>query len=108
MLLTAAGACFGLAAILLRHPALLIPSMALDMIDGWAARKLNASTEKGGQFDWTVDITIAALATFTWLPSWAPFLVPMLTLWQCIAIYTGMRSSGRAAVTAVVLAACPW
>lgn len=108
-LLTGAGLALGAAALVcLRLPAaagLVIPlaaaSLALDVLDGLVARRLDAATVLGGELDWHVDCALAHIGA--WLAFGLAF-VPLLAALQAVSRAGGRRTSGRAVIFAGIIA----
>lgn len=98
-MLTACGSTAFMVWITGGSPAWAIASLLLDVLDGFAARKLRARTRLGAHYDWTVDTTAAAILVAQHAPLW---LAP-LVLAQAIARTQGVRVSGRALATALVV-----
>lgn len=80
-----------------------LAGLLCDVADGWIARLLGQSTAVGAEYDWLVDTTTVALL----LATHPPFLVPMVFL-QAVARTNGVRVSGRAALTLVVIGCDLW
>ena len=98
-MLTALGSTAFMFWIVSGSPAWAIASLAFDILDGFAARKLRARTRFGAIYDWTVDTTAAAVLVAQHAPVWLPALV----LAQAMARAHGVRVSGRALATALVV-----
>lgn len=80
---------------LTRHaPLALLASLALDVADGEAARRLDAVTEGGAVLDRTIDATLAGAIAWT---AWHPLIVVPI-IWTSA---TANRYSGRAVITLI-------
>lgn len=100
-LVTMTGLALGVWGALVASPGLLLLSLALDALDGWTARKLNATSAFGGHLDWSVDVFLAHLIALQFLGvSWCV----VLTFYQAVALTLAERTSGRAMVALIASA----
>jgi phosphatidylglycerophosphate synthase len=72
-----------------------------DDLDGFAARRLDAASEFGSLYDWTVDVTSAAVVAVRL--HLLPLLVVLVPA-QVLARRAGRHVSGRALLVMVALA----
>jgi phosphatidylglycerophosphate synthase len=77
-----------------------IVGLAFDILDGMVARKFNASTEYGSLYDWTVDVTCAAIIADRLHVTLALACIVPLQVWLR---RSGKHVSGRAALVAVAI-----
>ena len=79
--------------------ALLVASLALDVVDGTVARRWRWETAFGRHLDWTSDVTIGALLLAHLSPLFGAMPIVIVVIWQAAAQALEVKVSGRAAVT---------
>lgn len=80
--------------------ALLLVGQALDILDGFAARRLGVCSEFGARLDWSIDVAVCHVLLVGLGLVW---LVPITSALQARSLVYQERVSGRSAV--VMLAA---
>jgi len=100
-LITLLGLCISLFGLFifpsLLGKALLLLGLALDVLDGRAARYLNTETDFGAKFDFYSDVVIScAVITVLWGPL---FLIPMSLFWAAEVEVYDQKISGRTILT---------
>lgn len=82
------------------RPLFAILSLACDFFDGRIARVFSAVSPFGSEFDWLVDVTLAALIVGRFFPCWVfVVLVPV----QALSRTRRWHFSGRFALTVLAL-----
>lgn len=88
----------------IRAVPLLFASLLLDALDGFLARRTNASTELGAWLDWSSDVALGYALLFRILPQQSALkLVPFVVFLQCLSLWSKKRVSGRATMTFIAL-----
>lgn len=74
---------------------LLLLGQALDCLDGYAARRLNATSEFGARLDWSLDVAVVHVLLVGLGLVW---LVPVFSALQAYSLVHQRRISGRSAI----------
>lgn len=83
---------------------LLVVGQLADVIDGWAARSLDACTEFGASLDRRADVVVTHVLGVTFLGWWWLVPAPAVLVAQVLAEECRVKWSGRALATACICA----
>jgi phosphatidylglycerophosphate synthase len=78
-----------------------VAGLGCDVVDGAIARRMGSVTEFGGLYDWTVDVTMAAVICVVALRM--PWLLLALVPGAVFCRRRGMHFSGRALLTLLAI-----
>lgn len=88
--------------------ALIGASQVADVVDGWAARRLDAVTDEGAALDYVSDVAVFVMAVCVALPVWGAgaAVIGHAPIWAAglSGRRSGQKYSGRAAAVALALA----
>lgn len=98
---TLAGLILGLWGAYSKNATMLVASLALDIADGWIARKTGKETEFGSKLDWYTDVCIGHVICSVLFV--APWSNAVLVLVQSYADEKSVRFSGRSTLVVLYL-----